>query len=98
MPKSASHKLSECGDVRSPWADASLSSSSAALVAEELDKLASAHGERTSPHSLSLWLADLGIVRIESNLRVTPSRDDSPYQTPPVPSSPREEQATIVDE
>jgi hypothetical protein len=71
----------------------------AALVAEELDKLASAHGERTSPHALSLWLADLGIVRIESNVRVTPSRDDSPspYQAPPAPSSPREEQATLVD-
>jgi serine/threonine-protein kinase len=69
---------------------------SAALVAEELDKLATAYGVRTSAHGLSLWLADLGIVRIESNVRVTPSRDDSPYQPPPAPA-PRDEQATIVD-
>jgi serine/threonine-protein kinase len=67
---------------------------SAALVAEELDKLATQQGVRTSAHGLSLWLADLGIVRIESNVRVTPSRDDSPYQAP---SEPRAEQATIVD-
>jgi serine/threonine-protein kinase len=67
---------------------------SAALVADELDKLATQQGVRTSAHGLSLWLADLGIVRIESNVRVTPSRDDSPYQAP---SEPRVEQATIVD-
>lgn len=69
---------------------------SAALVAEELDKLATAYGVRSSAHGLSLWLADLGIVRIESNVRVTPSRDDSPYQAPPAPA-PRDELATIVD-
>jgi eukaryotic-like serine/threonine-protein kinase len=69
---------------------------SAAVVAEELDKLQTVHGVRTSAHGLSLWLADLGIVRIESNVRVTPSRDDSPYLPPPVASS-RAEQATIVD-
>ena len=69
---------------------------SAALVAEELDKLQTAHRVRTSAHGLSLWLADLGIVRIESNVRVTPSRDDSPYRAPPV-DSPRAELATIVD-
>ena len=69
---------------------------SAAIVAEELDKLQTTHGVRTSAHGLSLWLADLGIVRIESNVRVTPSRDDSPYQPPPV-DAPRAEQATIVD-
>jgi serine/threonine protein kinase len=68
---------------------------SAALVAEELDKLATQHAVRTSAHGLSLWLADLGIVRIESNVRVTPSRDDSPYQAPS--AEPRGEQATIVD-
>jgi serine/threonine-protein kinase len=67
---------------------------SAALVADELDKLATQQGVRTSAHGLSLWLADLGIVRIESNVRVTPSRDDSPYRAP---SEPRAEQATIVD-
>lgn len=69
---------------------------SAALVVEELDKLATVHGVRTSAHSLSLWLADLGIVRLESNVRVTPSRDDSPYRAPTV-EPPRAEQATIVD-
>jgi eukaryotic-like serine/threonine-protein kinase len=70
---------------------------SAALVALELDKLATAHGVRMSAHSLSLWLADLGIVRIESNVRVTPSRDDSPYPAP-AELAPRFEQATIVDD
>ena len=69
---------------------------SAALVVEELDKLASACGVRTSAHSLSLWLADLGIIRIDSNVRVTPSRDDSPYRAPPEPES-REQLPTIVD-
>jgi eukaryotic-like serine/threonine-protein kinase len=68
---------------------------SAQLVAEELDKLATIHGVRTSAHALSLWLADLGVVRIESNIRVTPSRDDSP-PAPPA-STPRAEQDTIVD-
>jgi serine/threonine protein kinase len=71
---------------------------SATLVAEELDRLATAHGVRTSPHALSLWLADLGVVRIESNMRVTPSRDDAPYSAKPgAPVSARAEQATIVD-
>ena len=70
---------------------------SAAVVTEELDRLQTAHGVRTSAHGLSLWLADLGIVRIESNVRVTPSRDDSPYQSPPVAES-RAELATIVDD
>src|SRR4051812_11916515 len=36
---------------------------SAALVAEELDRLQRANGVRTSAHGLSLWLADLGVVR-----------------------------------
>ena len=72
---------------------------SAALLAEELDTLATAHGVRTSPHGLSLWLADLGIVRIESNVRVTPSRDDSLYLAAAEPEyAPRGEQATIVDD
>ena len=70
---------------------------SAAQVVDELDKLATAYGVRTSAHGLSLWLADLGIVRIESNVRVTPSRDDSPYQAPPAPAA-RDELATIVDD
>jgi hypothetical protein len=38
----------------------------------------------------------LGIVRIESNVRVTPSRDDS-YRSFSEPAEPRPEQATIVD-
>lgn len=72
---------------------------SAQLVAEELDKLATAHAVRTSAHALSLWLADLGVVRIESNIRVTPSRDDAPYAAPaPSTSAPRAEQDTIVDD
>jgi serine/threonine-protein kinase len=69
---------------------------SAAFVARELDKLATAHGVRMSAHSLSLWLADSGVVRIESNVRVTPSRDDH-YGPPPAPE-PRPQQDTIVDE
>ncbi len=69
---------------------------SAARVAEELDKLQTAHGVRTSAHGVSLWLADLGIVRIESNVRVTPSRDDSLYQPPPVDLQ-RADRPTIVD-
>ena len=71
---------------------------SAALVAGELDKLATQLGVRMSPRALSLWLADLGIVRIESNIRVTPSRDDSPYPTSGAPAAPRFEQATLVDD
>ena len=72
---------------------------SAQLVAEELDKLATQHAVRTSAHALSLWLADLGVVRIESNIRVTPSRDDSPYATSVEPlAAPRAEQDTIVDD
>lgn len=72
--------------------------SSAALVAKQLEELASAEGVRTSAHGLSLWLADLGIIRVDSNVRVTPSRDLSPYapgQAEPPPM--RDEQATIVD-
>lgn len=69
---------------------------SAAVVAEELDRLQSAHGVRTSAHGLSLWLADSGIVRIESDVRMAQGRDDSPHQAP-LAYSPRAEQATIVD-
>jgi serine/threonine protein kinase len=71
---------------------------SAALVAEQLDRLATAEGVRMSAHGLSLWLADLGIVRIESNVRLTPSRDEAAYAAPPALPSPRAEQDTIVDE
>jgi len=71
---------------------------SARLVAAELDRLATLHGVRMSPRALSLWLADLGIVRLDSNLRVTPSRDDSPYPPPSGQlSDPRADFATLVD-
>jgi serine/threonine-protein kinase len=53
--------------------------SSAALVAKQLDELASAERVRTSAHGLGLWLADLGVIRVDSNVRVTPSRDLSPH-------------------
>ena len=69
---------------------------SAALLVEELDKLSTQHGVRTSAHGLSLWLEDLGIVRLESNVRVTPSRDEAAQQASSFPE-PRLEQATIVD-
>jgi eukaryotic-like serine/threonine-protein kinase len=68
---------------------------SAAQLVDELDRLATQQGVRTSAHTLSLWLADLGIVRIESNVRVRPSRDDSPYRAP-APAEGRAEQPTIV--
>jgi eukaryotic-like serine/threonine-protein kinase len=70
---------------------------SAQLVAEELDKLATKHGVRMSAHGLSLWLADVGVVRIESNVRVTPSRDDVWQPAPALVADPRAEQDTIVD-
>jgi serine/threonine-protein kinase len=69
---------------------------SAAQLVDELDKLATQQRVRTSAHTLSSWLADLGVVRIESNVRVTPSRDESAYRPSP-PSEPRNEQVTLVD-
>lgn len=69
---------------------------SAALVAEQLDRLADGEGVRTSAHGLGLWLADLGVVRIESNVRVTPGRDVSPRSAPDAAPM-RDELATIVD-
>jgi len=72
--------------------------SSAALVVQELDRLAIAEGVRTSAHRLSLWLADLGVIRVDSDVRVTPSRDLSPYSPGPERAGPgRDEQTTIVD-
>ena len=71
---------------------------SAALVVQELDHLATTQGVRTSAHGLSLWLADLGIVRVDSDVRITPSRDSSPYaRAPQGPAPMRDEQPTIVD-
>jgi len=46
-----------------------------------------------------LWLADLGVVRIESNVRVTPSRDESWYGAPDsLPAEARNALATLVDD
>jgi len=71
---------------------------SAARVAQELDRLATELGLRLSAHGLSLWLADLGIVRIESGVRVTPSRDDSPnWHAPPSVPLGRGQQLTVAD-
>lgn len=70
---------------------------SAGLVVEELDGLASVHAVRMSAHSLSLWLADSGVVRIESNVRVTPSRDDAAYHSAAEPAG-RDQLPTIVDD
>jgi serine/threonine-protein kinase len=71
---------------------------SAALVVKELDRLATIEGVRTSAHGLSLWLADLGIVRVDSDVRVTPSRDLSAYSNAGQGPAPvRDEQPTIVD-
>jgi hypothetical protein len=45
-----------------------------------------------------LWLADLGIIRVDSGVRVTPSRDLSPYARAQQSAAPmRDEQPTIVD-
>jgi len=76
---------------------------SAAHVADEIERIASAQGVRWSAHAFSLWLADLGVVRIESNIRVTPDRAGSfASVAPPVaPASARRElheRDTLVDE
>jgi eukaryotic-like serine/threonine-protein kinase len=68
---------------------------SSTALAQQLDALSTAEGVRMSAHGLSLWLADLGIIRVDSNVRVTPSRDLSPY-APALPPA-RDELATIVD-
>lgn len=64
---------------------------SAALTVSRLDALASAHGVRCSAHELAAWLADLGVVRLESAVRVS-----VPQRPPPLPA--RAEQATLVDD
>lgn len=68
---------------------------SARNVVAELDRLASAYGARCSAHEFSLWLADLGVVRLESNVRLTPSHGDAAALLEPLP---RLEQATLVDD
>ncbi|HYJ11151.1 MAG TPA: DUF4388 domain-containing protein, partial [Polyangiaceae bacterium] len=68
---------------------------SSTALAQQLDALSTAEGVRMSAHGLSLWLADLGIIRVDSNVRVTPSRDLSPYTAALPPA--RDELATIVD-
>ncbi|MDF3071263.1 MAG: serine/threonine protein kinase [Polyangiaceae bacterium] len=70
---------------------------SAAHVVAELDRLASAHTARASAHDFSLWLADLGVVRLESNVRLTPSHGDA-AELLAAESTAREEQATLVDD
>jgi eukaryotic-like serine/threonine-protein kinase len=71
---------------------------SAAAVVEELDQLTTTYSVRMSAHSLSSWLADLGVVRIESHVRVTPGRDASPHRPTSPSPPPREQQDTLVDE
>ncbi len=68
---------------------------SAGHLIAELDRLAGAHGARCSAHDFSLWLTDLGVVRLDSNLRVTPSHGDAAAL---LSSPPRVEQATLVDD
>jgi serine/threonine-protein kinase len=70
---------------------------SAARVVSELEALIKAHAERYSAHDFSLWLTDLGVVRLESNIRLTPTQEgDSNGADPQRPG--RAEQATLVDD
>jgi serine/threonine-protein kinase len=64
----------------------------AAIVARELDKLASGHGARLSTHQFATWLAGLGVVRSENNARgaIAPEKQ-------PAAAEPRDEQPTLVD-
>lgn len=71
---------------------------SAQSLADELDKLAIAEGVRMSAHALSAWLADTGMVRIDSNIRrsSSPASGERPAQPEVVRARP--EQATLVDD
>jgi len=72
---------------------------SAQLFADELDKLAIAEGVRMSAHAFSLWLADTGVVRLDSNVRRSSTPESGPRPAPPeVVRAPRPEQATLVDD
>jgi serine/threonine-protein kinase len=68
----------------------------AAHVVVELDRLAGAHGARCSAHDFALWLSDLGVVRLESNVRLTPTHGE--VAEPSAAAAPRLEQATLVDD
>lgn len=70
----------------------------AAQVQMELERLGSAHAARFTAHELGLWLADLGVVRIESNVRVTPSREDAFAPVTAGSLAARGEQSTLVDD
>jgi len=65
---------------------------SAALVARELDKVASGHGARLSTHQFAGWLAGLGLVRADAQARGAAAGE----ARPPFVES-RDEQPTIVD-
>ena len=72
----------------------------AGVLAEELDKLAIAEGVRMSAHGLSLWLADTGVVRIDSNIRGTPTPEIALRVSAALAelTPPRAEQATLVED
>ncbi len=71
----------------------------AACVAQELDRLATEQGQRMSAHSFSLWLADLGVIRLESNVRASRSGHLSPSLPGPKRIAlARAEQKTLVDD
>jgi eukaryotic-like serine/threonine-protein kinase len=70
---------------------------SAAHVALELERLAAAHAARCSAHDFALWLADLGVVRPESNLRASWSYGHAAAVVV-TEASARGEQATLVDD
>jgi eukaryotic-like serine/threonine-protein kinase len=68
---------------------------SAAHVVAELDRLASAGTARASAHEFALWLADLGVIRLDSNVRLTPRETEAlPAVEPPA----RVELPTLVDD
>ncbi|HYP90038.1 MAG TPA: DUF4388 domain-containing protein, partial [Polyangiaceae bacterium] len=71
---------------------------SARLLAEGLDQLAVAEGVRMSAHGLSSWLADTGVVRIDSSIRRSPSPDVPAPASNAKLASVRPEQATLVDD
>jgi serine/threonine-protein kinase len=71
---------------------------SAGLLADELDKLSIAEGVRMSAHSLSLWLADTGVVRIDSNIRGTPTPEVAARAQAAEIAPARGEQATLIED
>jgi serine/threonine protein kinase len=71
---------------------------SAQIFADELDRLAIAEGVRMSAHALSAWLADTGVVRIDSNVRRSTSSVSGPLSIEVDVPPARPEQATLVDD